>query len=57
MSKFFKLCSCEFTKIIKKKSTKVMCILLILALFASVGLTALTKMVTDLADETVTGEE
>lgn len=43
MSKFFRLCSCELTKIMKKKSTKVMLILLILSLFASAGMAVLTK--------------
>lgn len=57
MSKFFNLCSCEFTKVIKKKSTKVMFIILVIALFASVGLTTLTKKVTDLNEETVAGED
>ena len=57
MSKFFKLCSCEFTKVLKKKSTKVMFVILILALLASVGLTFLTKKVEDLAEDNVTGDE
>ncbi|MBQ3407603.1 MAG: ABC transporter permease [Clostridia bacterium] len=53
MSKFFKLCSCEFTKIMKKKSTKVMFFVLVLALLASAGITALTKKVTDYSDEEI----
>lgn len=43
MSKFLKLCSCEFTKITKKKSCKIMIILLILSIFAGAGLSVLTK--------------
>lgn len=50
MSKFFRLCSCEFTKIMKKKSTKVMLIILIVSLFASAGLAALTKKMYTFAD-------
>lgn len=57
MNKFLKLCSCEYTKIIKKKSTKIMLVILILALLAAVGITALTKKVMDLADESIIGEE
>ncbi len=53
MSKFFKLCSCEYTKVIKKKTTKIMFVILILAMLASVGLTTLTKKVTDYADEEI----
>ena len=51
MSKFFRLCSCEFTKIIKKKSTKVMLIILIISLFASAGFAILTKKMYSLSDE------
>lgn len=51
MSKFLKLCSCEFTKVFKKKSTKIMFILLIVALLASAGITALTKKATDFTEE------
>lgn len=51
MSKFFRLCSCEFTKIIKKKSTKVMLIILIISLFASAGIAALTKKMYSVMDE------
>lgn len=50
MSKFFRLCSCEFTKIMKKKSTKVMLIILIVSLFVSAGLAALTKKMYTFAD-------
>jgi len=57
MSKFFRLCSCEYTKVIKKTSTKIMLIILIIALFASAGLTAVTKTVTDMAeDESMGGD-
>lgn len=56
MGKFIKLCSCEHTKIMKKKSTKVMFILLILALFASAALTALTNKVTNFANDMVASE-
>ena len=51
MSKFFKLCSCESIKIWKKKSTKVMLIILILSIFASAGIAALTKKLYALNDE------
>ncbi|MBR2745021.1 MAG: ABC transporter permease subunit [Clostridia bacterium] len=51
MSKFNKLCSCEFKKIIKKKSTKVMFIILILSLFASAGIANLTKKMYSVAEE------
>ena len=51
MSKFFRLCSCELTKIMKKKSTKVMLILLILSLFASAGMAVLTKKMYSITDD------
>lgn len=51
MSKFFRLCSCEFTKIMKKKSTKVMLIILVISLFASAGIAALTKKMYSITDE------
>ena len=51
MSKFFRLCSCEFTKIMKKKSTKVMLIILVISLFASAGLAQLTKGMYNIVDE------
>lgn len=51
MSKFFRLCSCEFTKIMKKKSTKVMLIILVISLFASAGIAALTKKMYSMTDE------
>ena len=51
MSKFFRLCSCEMTKIIKKKSTKVMLIILIISLFASAGIAFLTKKMYSITDE------
>ena len=51
MSKFFRLCSCELTKIMKKKSTKVMLILLILSLFASAGMAVLTKKMYSMTDD------
>ncbi|MBP3502773.1 MAG: ABC transporter permease [Clostridia bacterium] len=51
MSKFFRLCSCEFTKIMKKKSTKVMLIILVVSLFASAGIAALTKKMYSITDE------
>lgn len=57
MSKFLKLCSCEYTKVIKKKSTKIMFIILILSMLASAGLTALTRKVTDWADEEMSNED
>ena len=57
MSKFLKLCSCEYTKVVKKKSTKIMFIILILSMLASVGLTALTKKVTEYADEGMSSED
>ena len=57
MSKFSKLCSCEYTKIIKKKSTKIMLIILVIALLAAAGFTALTKKLTDFADESITSGE
>lgn len=50
MGNFLRLCSCEFTKIFKKKSTKVMIIILIVALFISAGMTSLSKKLTDVAD-------
>ena len=52
MSKFFRLCSCEFTKVIKKKSTKVMLIILVISLFASAGVATLTKKMIGFADDT-----
>ena len=51
MSKFFRLCSCEFTKIVKKVSTKVMLIVLVISLFASAGITALTEKVKNLEED------
>ena len=51
MSKFFRLCSCELTKIMKKKSTKVVLILLILSLFASAGMAVLTKKMYSITDD------
>ena len=51
MSKFFRLCSCELTKIMKKKSTKVMLILLILSLFASAVMAVLTKKMYSITDD------
>ena len=57
MNKFLKLCSCEYTKVVKKKSTKIMFIILILSMLASVGLTTLTKKVTDFADEEMANED
>lgn len=51
MSKFFRLCSCEFTKIMKKRSTKVMLIILVISLFASAGIALLTKKMYNIADE------
>ena len=51
MSKFFRLCSCEFTKIMKKVSTKVMLIVLVISLFASAGITALTEKVKNLEED------
>lgn len=50
MNKVFKLCSCELTKILKKKSTKIMAILLIISLFLGVGITALTKKTFELTE-------
>lgn len=44
MIKFFKLCLCEYTKIMKKASTKVMIVLLILTLFLAAGITQLIKV-------------
>lgn len=55
MSKFFRLCSCEFTKIMKKRSTKVMMIILIVSLFASAGIAALTKKVYNFEEEYYSG--
>lgn len=51
MSNFLKLCSCEYTKIWKKKSTKIMLIILILSIFASAGLAALTKKMYNFSEE------
>lgn len=51
MSKFFNLCSCEFTKIMKKKSSKVMLIILIVSIFAAAGLSVLTKKMYSLTSE------
>ena len=51
MGKFFKLCSCEGTKIMKKTSTKVMLIILILSLFLSAGIAHLTKQMYDVAED------
>lgn len=50
MGKFVRLCSCEFTKIFKKKTTKIMIIILIVALFISAGITSLSKKLTNVAD-------
>ncbi len=50
MSRFLNLCACEFTKVIKKKSTKVMLIILIISLFVSAGVTVLTKKVYNFSD-------
>ncbi len=57
MSKFLKLCSCEFIKIIKKKSTKIMLILLVASLFLSAGITVLTKNMSNRLDDLVSNEE
>ena len=54
MSKFFRLCSCEFTKIMKKKSTKVMLIILVISLFVSAGIATLTKKMYTMTDEIYT---
>lgn len=43
MNRFLKLCSCEFTKTMKKRSTKIMMIILVVSLFISAGLAELTK--------------
>lgn len=51
MSKFFRLCSCEFTKIWKKRSTKIMLIILVLSLFASAGIASLTKKMYNFMDD------
>ena len=51
MSKMIRLCSCEFSKIMKKKSTKIMIIILILSLFASAGIANLTKKMYNIVDE------
>lgn len=56
MSKFFNLCSCEFTKIMKKKSTKVMLIILIISIFAAAGLSVLIKKVYSLTGDLVESE-
>lgn len=50
MGNFVRLCSCEFTKIFKKKSTKIMIIILIVALFLSAGIASLSKKLTSVAD-------
>lgn len=50
MGNFVRLCSCEFTKIFKKKTTKIMIIILIVALFISAGITSLSKKLTNVAD-------
>ena len=51
MSKFLDLCSCEFTKIMKKKSSKIMILILILSIFASAGLSVLIKKMSTLTSE------
>ena len=51
MSKFLKLCSCEFTKTMKKRSSKIMIIILIVSLFISAGLAALTKKMYSITEE------
>lgn len=51
MSKFLKLCSCEFTKTMKKRSTKIMIIILIVSLFISAGLAQLTKKMYSFTEE------
>lgn len=51
MSKFFKLCSCEFTKTMKKRSTKIMIIILVVSLFLSAGLAELTKKMFSFTEE------
>lgn len=51
MSKFLGLCSCEFTKIMKKKSSKIMILILILSIFASAGLSVLIKKMSTLTSE------
>ncbi|MBP3707640.1 MAG: ABC transporter permease [Clostridia bacterium] len=51
MGNFIRLCSCEFTKIFKKKSTKIMIIILIVALFLSAGMASLSKKLTDVAED------
>lgn len=56
MNKFFRLCSCEFTKIMKKTSTKVMLIILVLSLFASAGMAGLTKKMYNMGVEYSTTE-
>lgn len=56
MSKFFNLCSCEFTKITKKKSTKIMLIVLIVSIFAAAGLSVLIKKMYSLTDEMIESE-
>lgn len=51
MSKIFRLCSCELKKIMKKKSTVIMLIILVLSLFASAGIANLTKKMYSIVDE------
>lgn len=43
MNSFFRLCSCEFIKIMKKRSTKIMLIILFSSLFVAVGISNLAK--------------
>ncbi len=50
MSSFLNLCSCEFTKIRKKKSTKIMMIILVLSVFVAVLLSILTKEIYNVSE-------
>lgn len=51
MSRFLNLCSCEFIKIMKKRSSKVMLIILIAAIFAAAGIAVLTKKMYSYSEE------